>query len=74
MSVAFSEAGGGPYLDVFGAVMNRAGAANRESLPAAARLVADVVAGNGIVYVFGSGHSQLAALDVNGRAGCIAPL
>ena len=29
---------------------------------------------DGIVHIFGSGHSQLAALDVNGRAGCIAPL
>jgi uncharacterized phosphosugar-binding protein len=74
MSVAVPEPLAVSYLDVFGAVLGRAKAANRDSLRAAARLVADVVAGNGIVYVFGSGHSQLAALDVNRRAGSIAPL
>jgi uncharacterized phosphosugar-binding protein len=63
-----------PYLDAIGVVLGRARSANRESLPAAARLVADVVARDGIVYVFGSGHSQLVALDLNNRAGGLAPL
>jgi hypothetical protein len=40
----------------------------------AARLVEEAVAGDGIVYVFGSGHSQLAALELNRRAGGLAPL
>lgn len=74
MSVAVPGTLGRPYLDAFGTVLGRAKAANVESLPAAAGLVADVVAGDGIVYVFGSGHSQLVALDVNRRAGSIAPL
>ncbi len=74
MSVAVPEPLRRPYLDAFGTVLDRAKVANVESLPAAARLVADVVAGDGIVYVFGSGHSQLVALDINRRAGSIAPL
>lgn len=63
-----------PYFDAIGDLLGRARASNRESLPAAATLIADVVARDGIVYVFGSGHSQLAALDVSRRAGCIVPL
>jgi uncharacterized phosphosugar-binding protein len=63
-----------PYLDALSTVLGRAKVSNVDSLPAAADLVADVVARDGIVYVFGSGHSQLAALDLNMRAGSIAPL
>lgn len=74
MTVAVPEQLGSPYLDAFGTVLARARAANVEALPAAARLVTDVVARDGIVYVFGSGHSQLVALDLNNRAGSIAPL
>ena len=74
MNMAVPETVGRPYLDAFCTVLDRATAANVESLPAAAGLVADVVAGGGIAYVFGSGHSQLVALDVNRRAGSIAPL
>jgi uncharacterized phosphosugar-binding protein len=74
VSGAVPEQLGRPYLDAFGTVLARARAANVEALPAAARLVTDVVARDGIVYVFGSGHSQLVALDLNNRAGSIAPL
>jgi uncharacterized phosphosugar-binding protein len=63
-----------PYLDALSTVLGRAKVSNVDSLPAAAELVADVVARDGIVYVFGSGHSQLVALDLNRRAGSIAPL
>jgi uncharacterized phosphosugar-binding protein len=63
-----------PYLDAFEVVLGRARSANLETLPAAARLVADVVARDGLVYVFGSGHSQLVALDLNNRAGSLAPV
>lgn len=74
MNMAVPETLDRPYLDAFCTVLSRAQAANVGSLPAAAGLVADVVAGDGIVYVFGSGHSQLVALDVNRRAGSIVPL
>jgi uncharacterized phosphosugar-binding protein len=62
-----------PYLDELSAALDRARVANRESIAAAARIVETVVAGDGIVYAFGSGHSQLAALELNRRAGSIAP-
>lgn len=74
MSAAVPELRDGLYLDALGAVLGRARAANVQSLPAAARLVTNVVAGDGIVYIYGSGHSQLVALDLNRRAGSIAPL
>jgi uncharacterized phosphosugar-binding protein len=63
-----------PYLDALAAVLSRARAANVESLVVAARLVEETVARDGIVYVFGSGHSQLAALELSRRAGGLAPL
>jgi uncharacterized phosphosugar-binding protein len=74
MTAAVSGRLARPYLDVVGTVLERARSANVESLPAAAALVADVVARSGIVYVFGSGHSQLAALDLSNRAGSLAPV
>ena len=63
-----------PYLDALSVALERARSANRESLPAAGKIVEKTVAGGGIVYVFGSGHSQLAALELNQRAGSIAAL
>jgi uncharacterized phosphosugar-binding protein len=63
-----------PYLDELSAALGRARLANRDSLAAAARIVERVIADDGIVYAFGSGHSQLAALELNRRAGSIASL
>lgn len=40
----------------------------------AARIVADAVAGDGIVYTFGTGHSHVVAEDVAYRAGGLAPV
>jgi uncharacterized phosphosugar-binding protein len=60
------------YLDELSAALGRARLANQEALAAAARIVEGVICGDGIVYVFGSGHSQLAALELNRRAGSIA--
>jgi uncharacterized phosphosugar-binding protein len=48
-----------------------------EALEAAARLVADSVAGGGVLHLFGAGHSQLVALDGFLRAGglaCVNPI
>jgi uncharacterized phosphosugar-binding protein len=74
VTIEIQEEPGRPYLDAIEDYLGRAKASNRESLPAAARLIADVVARDGIVYVFGSGHSQLVALEVSRRAGSIVPL
>lgn len=40
----------------------------------AARIVADAVAGDGILYTFGTGHSHVVAEDVAYRAGGLAPV
>ncbi len=40
----------------------------------AARLVADSLISNNWVYTFGSGHSQLLAMEVHGRAGGLYPM
>ncbi len=63
-----------PYFDELAAALGRAREANAAPLAAAAEIVERVVAGDGIVYVFGSGHSQLAALELSRRAGSIASL
>jgi uncharacterized phosphosugar-binding protein len=63
-----------PYLDELAAALGRARHENATALAAAAGIVARVVAADGIVYVFGSGHSQLAALELSRRAGSIASL
>ncbi len=52
--------------------LQRAFEANQETIPIAARLIADAVATDRIIHVFGSGHSQLVALDIVGRAGGFA--
>ncbi len=43
-----------------------------EKLRAAARLVADVISRDGLIYVFGCGHSHLPGLDAFYRAGGLA--
>ena len=62
------------YLDELAAALGRARVANAQALAAAARIVERVLAEDGIVYAFGSGHSQLAVLELNRRAGSIASL
>jgi uncharacterized phosphosugar-binding protein len=61
-----------PYLDELSAALERARQTNRQSLTKAAAIVERVVAGDGVVFAFGSGHSQLAVLELNRRAGSIA--
>jgi uncharacterized phosphosugar-binding protein len=60
------------YREVVMDQLQRAFEVNRESIPAAAERIARAVAEDRIVHVFGSGHSQLVALDVVGRAGGFA--
>ncbi len=63
-----------PYFDELTTALGRARELNREALGRAASIVEQTVAGDGIVYVIGSGHSQLAALEMNRRAGVFASL
>ncbi|MFI8516336.1 sugar isomerase domain-containing protein [Streptomyces sp. NPDC085481] len=53
--------------------LEQAVAANKDSVPLAARLFADCVAADGVIHAFGTGHSQAAALEVAGRAGGFVP-
>ena len=43
-----------------------------ERIGSAARMVADVIKADGIIYVFGCGHSHLIGLDCFYRAGGLA--
>ncbi|MFN3929396.1 MAG: sugar isomerase domain-containing protein [Thermoflexus sp.] len=60
------------YREMILEQLQRAFEANQETIQAAARLIADAVAADRIIHVFGSGHSQLVALDLVGRAGGFA--
>jgi uncharacterized phosphosugar-binding protein len=60
------------YFDTLDRILGQVREANVESLPAAARIVADTVERDGLIHVFGSGHSELLAMEVAGRAGGLA--
>jgi uncharacterized phosphosugar-binding protein len=62
------------YFDAVDDILRRVRGANRESIPAAASVVADTIAADGIVHAFGSGHSQLLAIEMAGRAGGLAAI
>ncbi len=63
-----------PYLEELAAALGRARLANHQAMARAVGIVEGVIGDDGIVYAFGSGHSQLAALELNRRAGSIAAL
>jgi uncharacterized phosphosugar-binding protein len=60
------------YFESVDRLLARVRETNRRSIPAAARIVADTVAADGIVRAFGSGHSGLLARDLYDRAGGLA--
>jgi uncharacterized phosphosugar-binding protein len=60
------------YFDTLERILASVRQENVESLPAAARIVADTVERDGLIHVFGSGHSELLAMEVAGRAGGLA--
>jgi uncharacterized phosphosugar-binding protein len=65
------------YFESAGATLAEVAATQGEALERAARLVADSVAGGGVLHLFGAGHSQLVALDAFLRAGglaCVNPI
>ncbi len=55
------------------AAVERAIKANKDSVAAAGRLVADCVAADGVIHGFGTGHSQATVLELVGRAGGLIP-
>ena len=65
------------YLEKIGEILKRIEDEEAGRLARAAELVADVICRDGLVHVFGCGHSHLAALDTFYRAGglaCVSPL
>ena len=65
------------YLDEITALLRRIEDEEAEAMSHASDAVADVICGDGLVHVFGCGHSHLPALDAFYRAGglaCVSPL
>ena len=65
------------YLNKISALLSQIEAEEVESLSRASDVVADVICNDGIVHVFGCGHSHLPALDTFYRAGglaCVSPV
>ena len=65
------------YLEKIGEILKRIEEEEAGRLARAAELVADVICRDGLVHVFGCGHSHLAALDTFYRAGglaCVSPV
>ena len=65
------------YLDQIAGILSRIEVEESVALDRATDAVADVVCRDGIVHVFGCGHSHLAALDTFYRAGglaCVSPV
>ena len=65
------------YLEKIAGLLRRIETEESAALGRAALAVADVIAGDGIIHVFGCGHSHLAALDAFYRAGglaCVSPV
>ena len=60
------------YLDKIVAALRSIADEGRDAISRAAELVADVIVRDGIVFVFGCGHSHLPALDAFYRAGGLA--
>ena len=65
------------YLDCITGILSRIEREDAAALECASDAVADVIFRDGIVHVFGCGHSRLAALDTFYRAGglaCVSPV
>lgn len=63
------------YRDKVVALLDEIAETQRQSIHAAASVLADTVARDGLIYVFGSGgHSYIASEDMAGRAGGLAPV
>ena len=65
------------YLEAIVNLLRQIEGEESDAMARAADLVADVICRDGLVHVFGCGHSHLAALDTFYRAGglaCVSPL
>jgi len=62
------------YLDTIVNLLQKMKATQEEPIRQAATLVGETIMGRGLVYTFGSGHSQLLAHEVHARAGGLYPV
>ncbi|QIA26711.1 SIS domain-containing protein [Thermaerobacter sp. PB12/4term] len=62
------------YLDTILQLLAQVARRNEEAIGRAAAVVASVIEQDGLVYVFGSGHSQLLAAELHMRAGGLVPI
>ena len=60
------------YLDEIIANLEAIEREEKDGIAKAARLVADVIKNDGLIFVFGCGHSHLPGLDTFYRAGGLA--
>ena len=60
------------YFDSVASILERIEAEEAATLARASDAVADVICGDGLIHVFGCGHSHLVALDTFYRAGGLA--
>jgi len=62
------------YLDMASNILQQMKETQGESIKEAAALVGDTILAGGLVYTFGSGHSQLLSQEVHARAGGLYPV
>jgi len=62
------------FLDGIRALLNEVQATQGAAIEQAAELIADAVVRDGVVHVFGTGHSNVIAEEVFGRANTLAPV
>ena len=62
------------YAQGMQAILERIIETQIEKIDRAAEIVANAIAGDGILYTFGTGHSHVIAEDVAYRAGGLAPV
>ena len=60
------------YLKSITAILNKISDTQSDKLSQASKLVSEVIKNDGIIYIFGCGHSHLIALDCFYRAGGLA--
>jgi uncharacterized phosphosugar-binding protein len=64
----------GEYIDLACTIMQQMKETQGEAISQAAALVGDTIIAGGLVYTFGSGHSQLLSQEVHARAGGLYPV
>lgn len=62
------------YLNKVGEIMEKAAETQAGAIEESAKLIADSIAGGGLLHVFGCGHSQMYAMEVFYRAGGLVPV